>query len=399
MNNKNQWRRVYTAASITAALTLGSASVAHASDFDWPRMLIVGTTSTATGGFASSNAWAPIMQKQTDMAVRIIPEDSEFIRNQRLTVDKNIHISSVSVAETRLQTEGYGAYAGTKPVPQRILWHHNDTPWGLVVAGDSELKTVDDLKKGGVRMSDGIWTSAMTTTARKSIPAYLGLSEDEAQETISYVPAGSYAENCRSVVEGKVDVAWCATISGLLSEMEGAPGGIRWLPMDSGNSEAWDRFLNHSSMVVPTEISIGVSSAHGVDGATSNFVYSAPADMDTDLAYNLAKWFHESYDDYKGTHPLAARMSLEQFRNYLDRSPLPVHEGTVKYLREIGAWTEEDDIWNQQAIAKMDRWMEARKAARAEALENRVKMSFDNQEYLDILAKHTKGLETFRSRL
>ena len=399
MSIKNQWRRVYTAASITAALSISSASVAQGSDYDWPRMLVVGTTSTATGGFASSNAWAPILQKQVGMAVRIIPEDSEFIRYQRLNVDKNIHISSLSAAEARFQTEGYGAYSGTKPVPQRTLWHHNDTPWGLVVAGDSELKTIDDLKKGGVRISNGIWTSAMTTTATKSIPAYLGLSEEEAQKTLRYVPAGSYAENCRAVVEGKVDVAWCATISGLLSEMEGAPGGIRWLPMESDNTEAWDRFLDHSSMVIPTEISIGVSSAHGVAGVTSNFVYMAPAEMDTDLAYNLAKWFHESYDDYKGSHPLAARMSLEQFRNYLDRSPLPVHEGTVKYLREIDAWTEEDDTWNQEAIAKMDRWIEARKAAMAEAQENRVKMSFDNPEYLDILAKHTKGLEAFRSRL
>ena len=73
-----------------------------------------------------------------------------------------------------------------------------------------------------------------------------------------------------------------------------------------------------------------------MDGVTSNFVYSVPADADAEFVYNMAKWLNESHDAYKGTHPLAARMSLELFRGYLDRTPLPVHEGTVRYLREIG---------------------------------------------------------------
>jgi hypothetical protein len=32
-------------------------------------------------------------------------------------------------------------------------------------------------------------------------------------------------------------------------------------------------------------------------------------------------------------------------------------------------------------------------------MEQGVEMNFENQEYLDILAKHTDGLEPFRSRL
>jgi hypothetical protein len=152
-------------------------------------------------------------------------------------------------------------------------------------------------------------------------------------------------------------------------------------------------------MHVPTEITMGVSSAKGVSGITSNFVYAAPAAADEDFVYNLVKWMHEAHDDYKDKHPLAARMSLEQFRNYLDRSPLPVHPGTVKYLREIGAWTEEDDAWNDEAAAKMDRWIEARKAAMKAAQEQGVEIDFENQAFLDILNEHTSDLEGFRTRL
>ncbi|MCU5783039.1 TRAP-type transport system periplasmic component-like protein [Alcanivorax balearicus MACL04] len=391
--------RVLAPALSTALLISGAAFAAEGSDFEWPRLLVIGTAGTSSASFASTNGWTPILQKQTGTVVRAVPEDNESMRYRRLTDRRDIAISSVSAAEMRFQIEGIGGYATTKPVPQRVLWHHNDTPWGYVVAGDSELKSLQDLKKGGYRVAKGMFSPPMIAAVTGALPAFIGLSEEEAEKTIKYVPASSYAENCRSVVEGKADVAYCAPVSSVLSEMEGAPGGIRWLPLNQDNQEGWDGYLQHRPMLIPTKIELGVSTARGVDGATSNFVYSVPADTDEDFAYHMAKWFHESYDAYKGSHPMAARMSLEQFRAYLDRTPLPIHEGTVKYLREIGAWTEQDDAWNEAAKTKMDQWVKARQAAMEEAAKAGVKADFQNQAFLDILDKHTQGLEGFRSRL
>lgn len=388
-----------SAASIAAALAFGTSSFAQASDYKMPRLLVIGTPGTATGSFASTNGWAPILQQELGTTVRVVPEDNEPMRFRRLTDRKDIAISSVSAAEMRFQTEGIGGYAAAMPAAQRILWHHNDTPWGYVVSGKSDLKSIEDLKKGGVRVTQGVFSPPMVTAVRSALPAFLGIPEDQAEKTLSFVPASSYAENCRSVVEGKSDVAYCSPISSVLSEMEGAPGSIRWLPMTPDNKEGWAGYLKHRPMLIPAEITLGVSTARGVAGVTSNFVYSVPAEAETELAYNLAKWFHKSHDAYKSTHPLAARMSLEQFRKYLDRTPLPVHEGTVKYLREINAWTAADDAWNKDAIEKMDRWVAARKAALAEAAKGGVKADFKDEAFLKILRKHTEGLDGFRTRL
>ncbi len=388
-----------TGLSVAAALAIGSASVAQAADYEMPRLMVIGTPGTSSGSFASTNGWAPVFQDETGTMTRIVPEDSETQRHLRLTDRRDLTMSSVSAAEMRFQIQGIGAYATHKPVPQRIIWHHNDTPWGFVARGDSDLQTIEDLKKGGVRIARGEFSPPMITAVTKALPAYLGMTEEEATEQLSFVPASSYAENCRSVVEGKADVAYCASISSVLAEMEGAPGGIRWLPMDVDNAEGWEGFLTYRPMVVPSEITLGVSTAQGVDGLTSNFLYAVPADADEQFAYNMAKWFHESFDKYKGTHPLAARMDIEIFRNYLDRSPLPVHKGTIKYLKEVGVWTEEDDAWNQKAVEQMDRWLEARQAALDEARENRVEVDHNNPEFMKILSKHTEGLEGFRSRL
>ncbi|WP_121066685.1 TAXI family TRAP transporter solute-binding subunit [Chachezhania antarctica] len=380
-------------------VSLGLAAPAQAQDYEWPRLLVIGTPGTSSGSFASTNGWGPVLQKETGTTVRVVPEDSEPQRYARLTDRKDIALSSVSAAEMRFQIEGIGGYAGTKPVAQRVLWHHNDTPWGYVVAGDSELQTIEDIKTKGARVTQGMFSPPMVTAVNDALPAFLGMTPEEVSEKITFVPTSSYSENCRSVVEGKSDVAYCAPISSVLSEMEGAPGSIRWLSLDPDNADGWARYLEHRPMLVPTTIGLGVKTAQGVGGATSNFLYSVPADADTDFVYNLAKWFDQSHEAYNDTHPLTKRMSRDLFRQYLDRTPLPIHEGTVKYLREIGQWTDEDDAWNQTAIETMDAWLAARTAAMEEAREQGVEIQFQNQAFLDILDKHTEGLPGLRSRL
>ncbi|MEC9344698.1 MAG: TAXI family TRAP transporter solute-binding subunit [Pseudomonadota bacterium] len=395
---KSSTPRILAAATaFVAGMVLST--VALADDFKWPRLLVIGTPGTASGAFASTNGWAPIFQNETGVTVRVVPEDSEPQRYRRLVERKDIAISSSSAAEMASQLQGVGGYATTPAEPMRILWHHNDTPWGWVVAGDSKLKSLDDLKQGGFRVTRAMFSPTMVLTVDAALPAFLGMSKEEVEAKLTYVPASSYAESCRSVVEGKSDVAFCAPISSVLSEMEGAPGSIRWLGMPLDDAAGWDRYLSHRPMHIPAETELGVATARGVPGPTSNFVYTVTADADADFVYNMAKWMHKSYDAYKDTHPLAARMSMTQFRKYLDRTPIPVHEGTVRYLREIGQWTEADDAWNTKAIDLMAKWNAARKAAINEAREKKVELDFKNPEFIALLEKHTAGLEVFRSRL
>ncbi|KIN71126.1 TAXI family TRAP transporter solute-binding subunit [Sulfitobacter guttiformis] len=392
--------KVSTRLGLSSALVIfGLSTSAMAQDYDWPRLLVIGTPGTSTGSFASTNGWGPALQKETGTTVRIVPEDSEPMRYKRLTDREDIAISSVSASEIAAQTEGTGGYASAKPLPQRIVWHHNDTPWGFVVAGDSDLQTLEDIGKGGVRVTSGVFSPAIVTAVTKALPGFIGLTPEEAAEKITYVPASSYGENCRSVVEGKSDVAYCSPISSVLSEMEGAPGSIRWLAMDPENKDGWNAYLNHRPMTIPTTVSLGVKTAQGVASMTSNFVYAIPATADVDFAYNMAKWMDQSHDTYKGSHALAARMSVDLFRGYLDSNPIPIHEGTVKYLREIGQWTDEDDVWNNAAITQMDAWIEARQSGMKEAMEQGVEINFENEAFLEIMAKHTEGLQVFRSRL
>lgn len=382
-----------------ACLGLGLANASQAQDFKWPKLLAIGTASAQGATFASTNGWAPMLGKDAGITVRIVPEDSELQRYRRLNERRDIHLTSVTGTELRFQTEGIGGYAGAQPHAQRVVWHHADLPWGLVVSAKSDIQTTDDLKKGGVRVSDGVFSPGITLTVHKALPAYLGIPEDEVDKVLQFVPASSYPANCKAVTEGKADVAYCTPANPVAAELEAAPGGIRWLPMPVENEEGWAGYLSARPDAIPGMIEYGASSAKGIPGIISNFLYVAPVDMGDEMAYQLAKWMHQSFDDYKGTHPLSARMALQQFRSFLNHSAYPIHPGTIKYLREIDAWTDADDTWNQQAAANMDQWVAARKAALDEAAQAKIKPDFQDETFMKILHKHTDGLDVFRTRL
>ncbi len=385
--------------SFLVSFCLVCGSSAWADDFKWPRTLTIGTPGTSSGVFAATNGWAPIMHQDTDMRIRVVPEDSETGRYQRLTEFKDFDLAAISIADTRFSQEGIHGYSTTPPHPTRLVWHANDTPWLFVVRGDSDIKTIYDIKKKGVRVSLSSQSPPMMVAVQKALPKFVGWSPEDAKENWIFVPAGSYAENCRSITDGKADITWVAPISSVIYEMEGHPKGIRFLDQPLSDKKGWEGWLSIRPTHIPAKIELGVPSAKGHEGLSSSFNYWGRADLDEELVYRLAKWFHENFDRYKGVHALAPRMSIEMTRWFLDHSPLPVHNGTIRYLREIGKWTAEDDKWNKNAIDLQNRWLAARKAAQEEAKSKGIKMHWENEEFLKIFRKHTEGLPVFKVRL
>ncbi len=367
--------------------------------FNWPPMLRVATPSTQSGSFASTNGWAPMLQEDTGMMVRVVPEDSEIRRYIRFTDGKEFELVSTSIAEHAYATMGRDGYASIKPVAVRVVWHHNDTPWGFAVRGDSKYKTIYDLKQKGVRIALSTQSPPMMKAVQEALPAFIGWTKEEAAENWTFVPVGSYAEGARSIPEGKADVAYVAPISSITQEMESHPKGLRWLAMPLDDKKGWEGYLKHRPTAIPTTLDFGVKSAIGVDSLSSNFIYWTRTDIDQEMVYRLAKWFHENFDEYKATHGLAKRMSIEHFRKFLNHSPFPVAEGTVRYLKEIGQWTEKDDKWNEEMIQKMDQWIAARNAAMKEAESKGVKLHWQDEQYLEILKKHTEGIPIYKTRL
>ena len=368
-------------------------------DFKWPPMLRIATPTTQSASFAATNGWAPLLRNDVGVNVRVVPEDSELRRYMRFVLSKEFELASISSAEGAASIEGHDGYKTQRAQATRITWFQNDTPWSYAVRGDSELQTIYDLKKKGVRVAVASQSPPMTIGVQEALPAFLGWTKEEAAANWTFVPTGSYPDNCRTIPDGRADIAYLTPISSISFEMEAHPKGLRWIALPLDDTEGWARFLQVRPMAVPITIDFGAKSSIGTDAIGSAFLYYTRPDVDQEMIYRMAKWFDQSFDAYKDVHATAKRMALSHFRKFLDTSPLPVAEGTIRYLKEIGQWTEADDQWNNEAIALMDRWVAARNAAIDEAEAKKVRIHFENQEYLDIFNKHIEGIPVFKTRL
>ena len=360
-------------------------------EFEWPSSLAISTTGLGTGGYTLATAVAPVMEKLLGIKVRVTPEEVEVARWQKFySGEFDIDVKSSPAVEQALV--GGDEYAGVDRVQARILWMHNDLPWGFVVLKDSDVKTIYDIK--GKRVPIPMHAVSMRHRVLGVLDG-LGLAEGDYKP----VEISGYSECVRSIVEGKTDVTVGSPISAVTYEIEGNPRGIRWLDLPFDDKQLWDGILKYGPTNVPSLIGTGVETARGIQGFISPMMYLVLEDTDQELVYNLAKWFDENHDAYKDTHALALRMHADVFRSFLDFNFLPVAEGTIRYLKEIGQWTAEDDKWNMEAIELNTKYVEAYQAAVTEAKAKGIAVDAANEEWINLWDSHKEGLPRFRSRI
>lgn len=390
--NKGSIRKLAVGLGMVFLIT-AMALPAHA--FKWPKSLVFGVPAVGTGSHRMTSALAPILEKDTGMKVRVIPEGNEAKRFASYAKGR-LDVYSASISATEMTISGIGGYADKPRVQNRLLWHQNDTPWMFAAPGNSKLKTIYDIKTTpGVKIANNNSSTAMTHTVKGGLFSFLGITEKD----VTIVPFGSYPANVRSIVEGKADVSLISPMSGVTREICSTPIGVKWLDLPLSDTEGWKRFLPYRPTAIPAEITWGYKTAVGHHGYTSNFIYWAKPGMDPELVYNLAKWIHTKYDTFKDADKALRRTHVDIFRAFLNYCPAPVHPSTVRYLREIGKWTDKDDVWQAEAVALVTAYNVAWKKAVAEGKSKKVKMSMKNQEWLDIWAKHKKGLKRLATRV
>ena len=85
----------------------------------------------------------------------------------------------------------------------------------------------------------------------------------------------------------------------------------------------------------------------------------------------MTKGIWEGYETYKDMHPYCKYATQEEMLNFR-ASFDPYHEGTVRYLKEIGMWTEEHERYQREVLAleekRIETWEEAAEAAKAKGI-------------------------------
>jgi len=331
--------------------------------------------------------WASELENATGMKVRLIPEPSSTM-TQRWLKDGIVELNALGVSSMLDQINADGSFA-TKdlgPFDCRIIWMAQVTPFGWATTKTSGIKTPYDIKgkKIGYSTSAVIGFKSMNGLIR-----WANLTIDDVQP----VPVPSYSASARALKEGRVDVAEVVAASAAALEVASGPKGLYYLPMnEKEDPEAAARFREFVPLRQFGQATAGVEEARDVWMEISPMTYVALPELDAEFVYQMAKWNDENFDLYKDKHSLCPTMSIKAVRGFLDSNFWPVHDGLIRYLKEVGMWTSQDDAQQKANVELLHKYIEAYQQALAMAKEKGVKVDPTNDEWMTLWVDYRDSL-------
>jgi TRAP transporter TAXI family solute receptor len=229
--------------------------------------------------------------------------------------------------------QGRGAFADFGTVPARALAVLYDNLNQLVTLEGKDIEAVTDLRDRIV--STGAPGSGTEITALRVLEA-VGLNPDT---DIRKQSLGA-AQSVDALKDDKIDAFFFSggIPTGAILDLASTPGRtIKVVP----NGETLPTLQEQYGSLVYHNSPIPQSVYPGMEGtvtvvAVSN-VLVVHADMDAEIAYELTRVLFDHHDELAAVHPMAAVLSME---TATAGSPIPFHDGALRYYREQGAWSE-----------------------------------------------------------
>lgn len=303
-------------------------------------------------GYAEASAIAAAFGKKYGTRIRIMPSGSAIGRLQPVLTGR----ASVGflATETFFATEGLFDFATRRWGPQdlRVLIGKPNSI-SMVTADDAHIGTVTDVKGKRVAYAAGNPSSNLKCDA---ILAFAGLTRDD----VEAIMFPSFKAAMDSLAQDKADAACTTTATGQLYELAESPRGIHWLDLDPDDQEGWARLREILPLFTPIREDQGAGLTKGspVNMAAYRYpVLAVRADMDVDTAYAITKALDQTYGIYRNATATAFRYELKRAGEHPIDAPF--HAGAVRYLREKGLWTKDDQQWNKKRVARLNNLKQA----------------------------------------
>jgi len=350
-------------------------------EWEWPQVFKICSSAIGSGDYTELTALAPVLEQSTGMKVRVVPENNIPLKSKWIRTGEFDATPQSSGEAAPFCIEAKGGYATRDGGPYQIRGFAQVyiQVFGVMVRGDSPIETIYDIKPG-TRMS--VFDVPGGVDIIEAVLAWANLTLDD----VELVKTGSYPGQVTMVPEGQADVT-CVALPAASFVMEAAAGphGIRWIDLNAEEDpEGAKRFNSVLPCHVLSPMRVGVESAIGHWGWGSPAFLWTRADTDPDLIYNVVKWLDENYDSYKDLAPQLDEMSLDIFRQTLNITYLPIHEGAIKYLKEKGMWTEADDVRQAYNVDLVTRYCEAYASALDLADSMGITVDPENEEWIEL---------------
>ncbi|KZL15482.1 NMT1/THI5 like protein [Pseudovibrio axinellae] len=318
-----------------------------ASAQELPDTMVWTSYDVGSAGYAEASAIADAFGKEFGTRVRIQPSGSGIGRLQPLLQGRADY--AFLATEAFFLSEGAFDFASPDWGP-RELRAVAGRPAGitLIAAGDAGIKTVADARGKRIAFVAG---NPSVNVKCEAILAFGGLTLDD----VEVVTFPTYSSAMSSMTRNESDATCTTPTTSQLYELAESPRGIYYAPLHADNTEGWDGLKKVLPIMGPSDEDVAAGLPEGEVAKMAAYRYpviTTTVGKSADDVYAFIKALDETFDIYKSGTATMSRWALEKSgRPAID---VPFHEGAVRYLKEKGIWTAEDDAWNVKRTERMD---------------------------------------------
>lgn len=221
-------------------------------------------------------------------------------------------------------------------------------PYAVMVKKDSGINSIEDLK--GKKYVTQTGPIVNLTNLNLAWLHSSSLSVDD----ISAVKSGGIVDNINKVVEGRADAAPAAMgMPAVRKAHASVPGGIKFLAIGPKGTDA---FIDsevagaRTYQVKPSKVLPFVTEPMTVTAFDAYL--NAGKQVSADDAYNIIKVLHTQWEKLQKAYgPLRG---VKQTQLVPPTNPHPYHDGVVRYMKEVGLWSEANEQQQQRALAALN---------------------------------------------
>lgn len=291
--------------------------------------LRIGTTGVTGVYYLVGTAFSQTMAKYYPSIKLNVEVTSGSIGNLQMLgskdLDLGIALANVIVSATKGETESF-----PKPIELQALSIVNQGVVHIMVAKDSGIKTIDDLK--GKKIATGEPGAVAEVSARAILEAKgIDIEKDCTWQRIGF------ADSMDAISDGRTDAIIYQAGVPVPSIVEAATNtkSVELLSLDD---DIADKIISKITFLVKTTIPAGTyGNEEPIATIGSPNVLVCRPDLPEDVAYNMVKTLFDNTADWQASHSSVKELNAE---TAVEGSPIDFHPGAIKYFKEVGAWKE-----------------------------------------------------------
>ena len=342
---------------LLSAVLAGVTTVAVAAEPNLPKSMVWTAYDLGSSGYAEATGMANAFKKRFGTRIRIIPAGTSIGRMLPMVTGKAK--LGFLANEAYFAAEGSYDFAAETWGPQDIrIVLAKPTSNAIAVAADVGINTVYDLKGKRLGYVKG---NPSVNVKHDAYLAFAGLTRSD----IDVVWFGSYSAMKTALLANQIDGFSSVTTSANMREIEASPRGLWYAQVPPDDKQGWDKLRAVIDFVKPYKETLGASLSKDKPADMIQMRYPLITGytnaVSAEDAYQFVMAADMTYDDYRKTTATGDFWAIEES----GRPPAdaPMHEGTVRYMKEKGLWTDEDQAWQDSRLARLnlylDQWGEA----------------------------------------